>query len=182
MNFQKEVFIPKPFQELFGVRARIIDVVLILSFASIVTFILMSFSLSEWENLKLWAKWGLTILCFDITGGVCANLSESTKAYYRESAKRRLVYLVCHIQPFFLSLIFNQSWELTFLVWLYTMLVSLLVNFGMRGDISQRLVGGFASGLAVLILLLYAQLPQVMLILYSFYIVKLIVAFSVDCT
>jgi hypothetical protein len=116
----------------------------------------------------------------DILGGVASNLSAGTNEYYSNRPQKRWLFLALHIQPFLFAWISQSSFVVAFVVWLYTMGASAVVNV-LIGKTYQRVLAGslFAFGVLAFYLLQF-DLPKLVEIIYALYMFKLIFGFAVN--
>ncbi len=123
----RDICTPKFLQELFGRKTSLITIAITMTFSFLVTGLLWRLSLPD-QNWPLWQIITFCLLSVDISGGVIANLSQGTNHYYQESVKRRCIFLLIHIQPLLLALLFNQSLLTCTMVWLGAMIGALFVS------------------------------------------------------
>lgn len=97
----------------------------------------------DWSNLQMILYFAISI---DLFGGVIANLTHSTKAFWQSQPKiYQYIFLIVHaIQPVLLSVFFGVDWLLTELLYGY-MLVLGIVLIQAKGEINQILSIIFAG-------------------------------------
>ncbi|WP_221567133.1 hypothetical protein [Alkalihalobacillus sp. TS-13] len=174
------VKIPTFLHELFGKRISLVELWLTLLFCTGMTVLLLTLTYSEWQDLAIWKIVLFTLLIVDITGGVIANLSFSTNLYYRENARRRLIFISIHVQPIILAWLFGDYYGVSILVWVFTVISALIVN-ALTTNNAQRTIAIFlaVSGVSMLLLLSKA-VPIVLLAVLSLFMFKVIFSFAVD--
>ncbi|MCY7018514.1 hypothetical protein MK407_05795 [Streptococcus sanguinis] len=175
----RDICTPKFLQELFGRKTSLITIAITMTFSILVTGLLWRLSLPD-QNWPLWQIITFCLLSVDISGGVIANLSQGTNHYYQESVKRRCIFLLIHIQPLLLALLFNQSLLTCTMVWLGAMIGALFVSELLKDCREQALTGASMAGLGCILLISYSKLPISMTALLSLYLIKLLFAFSVN--
>jgi hypothetical protein len=123
----------------------------------------------------------LSFIVIDLSGGVIANITESTSSFYAGRPRLQIIFLLAHmVQPALLVWIFPENALVVFYITLYTLLSSLAVY----------LVGDFARQRTVALFLLLmglSSLPHVLdkgssalTVCLPMYMMKLILSFSVD--
>ena len=175
----KDICTPKFLRELFGRKTNLITIAVTMTFSILVTGLLWRLSLPD-QNWPLWQFITFCLLSVDISGGVIANLTQGTNHYYQESAKRRYIFLLIHIQPLLLALLFNQSLLTCTMVWLGAMIGALFVSELLKDCREQALIGASMAGVGCILLVSYSKLPISMTALLSLYLIKLLFAFSVN--
>ncbi|GAB2550729.1 hypothetical protein [Gracilibacillus alcaliphilus] len=175
----KTVKVPAYFHELFGKRIALLDLWFTLLFCIGMTALLLTLTYFEWQQLAVWQMVILIVLIVDITGGVIANFSFSTNLYYKTNAKRRLVFIAIHVQPIIFAWLFDDYYGISLIVWGYTIVSALIVNALIQYP-GQRMIGVFLAVSGVSLLLLFTDIPQILLAIFSFYIFKVIFSFAVD--
>ncbi|MBD0256369.1 MAG: hypothetical protein ICV83_11680 [Cytophagales bacterium] len=172
----KELTIPRALRELHGERARVTDLLLtygtgLLSAASVPAFADLSMSPARWLVLS--------ILTMDIAGGVTANFTRGTNAYYASRPGLRLTYILLHaVQPGILIWLFPEQGGRLALFAGYTLLATLGVN-ALPEYWYQRLVAGLLTAPGILLLHWLAVGPSVITGLLTLYLIKLVLAFAV---
>lgn len=175
----KQVNVPKVLVELFGRQTTLFEVWLTVVFAGLTSSLIIGYNFSEFQVLGIWQKIVVLALLVDISGGVIANLSFGTNEYYRQKAKRRLIFLLVHVQPLVLMLVYPQYWIICLGTWLFTVLSAYLVT-RIKGTF-QSLVAMFFTGLGIVgLFILGKELPQLLLLLLLFYLLKVCYSFAVN--
>lgn len=175
----KTIKVPAFFHELFGKRIALLDLWLTLLFCIGMTVLLLILTFSEWKDLTVWQVVILIVFIVDITGGVMANFSFSTNLHYQTNARSRLVFIAIHVQPFIFAWLFGGYYGVSLIVWGYTVVSALIVNALIQYP-GQRTIGVFLAVSGVSLLLLFADLPRLLLAIFSLYLFKVIFAFAVD--
>lgn len=176
----EKINIPRPFQELFGKKTTKVELTLTLVFALLMSAMLMAVTYTEWSQLELWRQILIGLLTVDIAGGVIANFSYGTNVYYRADKKARLLFIAVHVQPVLLALLLGSSFGIAVTVTLYTMAAALAVNY-LSGHPAQRIVGAVLMVAGVTVFALGVQnVPELLMVLFSFHIFKVVYAFAVD--
>ncbi len=176
----KTIHIPNVLQEGFGEETTLLELVLILVVSTISTPAVFYVTQTEWSGMPLWKLIILFVLIFDIFAGFISNLTYSTNAYYQASRKKQTALIAIHIQPLIFAFLFGDFTLICFLVWIYTIIASLVVvqlgNFPAQKAVAGSLV---ALGLVGL-LLISSDLPLILMVALAFFQLKLIYSFSVD--
>ena len=172
--------IPKAFHELFGEEQIKSELIITLVFSVISFLALIVGTQDEWLGLQWYKIALLFLLMLDILGGEVANLSFGTNQYYLKNPSKRWFFLAIHIQPFLLAWILNSNYMVALLVWIYSIGSSTIINL-LQEKTYQRIAAGslFGFGLIAFFLLNF-NLPNVISILYTLYMFKLIFSFAVD--
>ncbi|GAA0359553.1 hypothetical protein [Bacillus horti] len=172
--------VPSSLQELFGKKISYIELYTTLIFSMFSTILLLLFTDFEWNTLAGWRNVLIIFVFIDITGGVVANFSSSTNSYYLGSSKARLVFIGLHIQPLILSWLINDYFLLCLVVWGYTIVAALIINF-LSVYTSHRLIAGAISMFGVVLLLMFSEaLPIWLTIFLLLYLVKVSFSFAVN--
>lgn len=140
-----------------------------------VEFLVSPLDLSTTKHLVL------SFIVLDLSGGVIANVTDSTSAFYAGRPRLRIMFLLAHmVQPALLVWIFPQNSIVVFYITVYTLLSSLVVSW----------VGDFARQRTLALFLLLPGLsslpyvldkgPSVLAVCLSMYMMKMILSFSVD--
>lgn len=172
--------IPKALHELFGTEQIKSEILTIIVFSVVSFFALIIGTQDEWIGLEWYKVVLLFVLLLDILGGVAANLSAGTNQYYLKNPTKRWIFLAIHFQPFIFAWIFQSDFIAAFMVWVYTIGSSVIVNLLQEKEY-QRLLAGALLGFGILaFVLLSFDLPKVLTIIYNLYMFKLIYGFSVN--
>ncbi len=175
-RLEQEITVPAALRELHGERATGTDLLLtygtgILTAAGVAAFADLSLPPARWLVLNL--------LLVDIAGGVTANFTRGTNAYYAGRPGLRLVYILLHVvQPAVLLWLFPGQGGRLALFAGYTLLATFTVN-AIPQYRYQRLGAGLLTTLGVLLLHLLALAPAVLTGLLTLYLLKLVLAFAV---
>lgn len=176
----EKIKVPDLFQELFGKKTTKIELGLSLIFAVLMTALLMAVTYAEWSSVALWRQLLIALIAVDIAGGMIANVSYGTNAYYRTNKKARLIFITIHIQPVLLALLLGSSFGIALTVTLYTMAAALIVNY-LSDYPAQRVVGATLALAGIIVLVLGARgVPELLMVLFAFHIFKVVYAFAVD--
>lgn len=167
-------------RELFGRETTIFALlaIIISAFSFAVLTLILNWNI-EISILKIIA---LTLLAFDIGGGVVSNFTPGTNNYYAESLRKRYLFILFHlIQPSILIWIFPNDLPAILGVCIFTLTSSIFV-LNIKKNYNQRIV---AISLLIFCLMLSSFLnysntsTQMIMQLFS---IKLILAFSVNWT
>jgi hypothetical protein len=133
-------------------------------------------------DISILKKIALTLLAFDIGGGVVSNFTPGTNNYYAESLRKRYLFILFHlIQPSILIWIFPNDLPAILGVLIFTLTSSIFV-LNIKKIYNQRIV---AISLLILCLMLSSFLNYSNTssqIIMQFFSIKLILAFSVNWT
>lgn len=172
--------IPKALHELFGEEQIKSELIITIVFSVVGSLVVIIGTQAEWVGLPWYKTILLFILLLDIIGGVVANLSAGTNDYYLNHPKKRWIFIAIHIQPFIFAWIFQFDYLAAFMVWAFTIGSSVIINL-LQGKDYQRIFAGALFGFGILaFILLDFELPKVVAIIYTLYMFKIIVGFSVD--
>lgn len=176
----KKIKVPKTLHDLFGRETTLPDLFAVFIGSFSLTILTLTFI---WEvDLSFAKKVVLTLLAFDIGGGVVANFTEGTNNYYAESLKKRNLFVLIHVlQPLLLAWIYQSNLIAILIVSGFT-LISTFCIINIKENNIQRVIAStlLLIGIFLIHLLNFSdQLLQVILIVYS---VKLILSFAVNWT
>lgn len=173
---RKEIRIPAALRELHGERATAADLLLTYGTALLAAASVLhaaGAALSPGRQLVL------GLLTLDIAGGVTANFTPGTNAYYAQRPGLRLVYILLHTgQPAGLGWLFPAEAGKVALFAGYTLLATLAVN-GIRASGDQRRWAAAFTTVGVLLLHRLAFGPDVLALLLTLFLVKLVPGFAV---
>jgi hypothetical protein len=174
------ITIPKFFHELLGEEQSRGSLACIVAFVLITGTVVGVWTFDHWITLPLLQQLIVWLLYADIAGGVIANLTRGTDVYYANRPRARWVFIALHVQPFILIWALQVSWESAVLIWLYTILAAVILNF-CRKSKYQRELAGCLLGLGLIILVYVSQsVPHLAAVLYALYLFKVIYSFSVQ--
>lgn len=174
------VKVPAFLQTLLGKRLALLEVVLAVMFSTGMTTVILVFTFSEWKNFEIWQMIILMVITADHTIGIVANLLSSVNHHYLTNSKARLLFMILHLHPIVLALLYGNYYEISIAVWVYTILSTLLVKT-ITEHSSQRIVSvvSSVSGI-ILLLLLFHTIPAIFLVILSLHMFKMIFCFAVD--
>lgn len=173
----KNIKIPKLFQELHGEKSKISTVILVYLTGIISGYITIVDLLKF--NLEIWKYLLLGIVVVDIAGGVVANLSSSTNSYYKDKKKLRIIFLLVHfIQPLILYFIFPNSMFFFMFLFFYTIISALFINMLKEAEDQQNIASALLTIGAILSVLIKTDY-FIINIIGVLYMIKLILGFSV---
>jgi hypothetical protein len=123
----------------------------------------------------------LCLIILDFSGGVIANLSASTSAFYARKPRLRKFFILAHlIQPVFLIWIFQQEIETIALTVLYTLVISRVVC-SLSSLNMQRGLAMFFFLLGTITLLLKFEIEgRILTICLVLYMLKMIFSFPIN--
>ncbi len=131
----KKIKMPKYLHELFGYEQNLINIIIIMLFATGVTSALMIYSKNYWLSLKWYQSLIFWLLFFDISGGVVANLTKGTNNYYLDKPKLLWIFYIIHVQPLIISLVVNITFWIALVVWGYTIICSVIIHLLLEKNI-----------------------------------------------
>lgn len=172
--------VPSFLHEVLGEETTLAEI-LLLSFASLFASIaLFVFTRSEWQELESWKIILLFLLTFDILAGFIANLTRSTNDFYQSRPKQRLIFIAIHVQPLLFSMLLGGYSPFCFAVWVYTTATALIVNAA-KGHPAQKVLAASLVTLGLVGLFLGSNsLPTLLIIVLTFFHLKVTYSFSVD--
>ena len=176
----KKLKVPKFLHELHGEQTNIAELLLIYGFAVIGPVILYFTTRTGLPELAWWRTLLLFVIAADLSGGIIANLTYGTTAFYEKRQWRKAVFILAHAaHPAVLFLLTRE--QLPF--WVYTggitLFFSFLTAFAFRQP-RQQFFGFIAVCISVAFgFILFGTTPfyRTVSILYM---LKLIYSFSVD--
>ncbi|GAB3264498.1 hypothetical protein GCM10027347_31600 [Larkinella harenae] len=169
----KTVSVPTFLHKLHGEKTTLPVLTLTYLAALLLAFVTVS-DYSAWS----WKTALLALLAFDIGGGVVANLSEGTSAYYRTHPNRRWAFVGIHsLQPALLTLVFPAQTGVILLLGFFLLATTGWVNL-ISTVAWQRVVAGFTT--VLMLLLSYILVPEPMIrLLINLLTIKLLLAFAI---
>jgi hypothetical protein len=174
--------VPKLFQEFFGLRTTLAEILLILLPALLMTALLVWAGAPFFSEMYLWRFLIMAVLIFDILAGVVANLTSATNDHYADQSMKRILFIVMHIQPLVFSWLIGGFFAECLFVWLFTVVTALLVNGLKRHPLQRPLAGaGLVVGLTIL-LLIAGKLPSFLVVALVMFMIKVLYSFAVDHT
>ena len=166
------------FRELFGRETTSFDLLAIfigsISLAGLTLFF-------KWNaDFSVIKKTLLTILAFDIGGGVVANFTSGTTNYYAESSRKRYLFVLFHLaQPSLLIWIFPSELVAILAMSLFTLACSIIV-LRLNSPKNQRIVAVTLLILSLILATLLNYTDPLAQLIMQFFSIKLILAFSVN--
>lgn len=178
MNKENDLIVPKFLHELHGDMSNWRDIGLTHIAAWGITALMVWMSVIAMH--PLWMTGLLAFLMFDIAGGVVSNFTRGTNNFYAKYPQKRLIFILLHvIQPGILAYLFLDEAFLILGVMAYTLPLSFWLNDN-RKEGFQKSVAPFFTIVGITgVLLLPIKFVGLQLLL-MLYIIKLILAFSVD--
>lgn len=176
----KKLKVPKLFRILHGKETNIAELLLIYGIAISTPVILYFTTRSGLPALSRWRTLLLFFIVADLAGGIIANLSYGTTAFYEKRQWRKAVFILFHAaHPAAIYLLTKE--QLPFLIFTagITILFSFITAFAFRQP-RQQFFGFIAVCVSVAFgFILFGATPffRVVSILYM---LKLVYSFSVD--
>ncbi|SMO84052.1 hypothetical protein [Melghirimyces algeriensis] len=145
----------------------------------ILTAVAFLISLGIREIQWSWVQLLIVILIFvDITGGVSVNASNSAKAWWHrpsQTKKDHIYFVLIHIQPFILALLFTEiTWIQATVAYLFLLLASLIILSVPL--FIQRLVAFIFYTLSLALIQYYLNTPPGLEWFYPLFYLKLFLA------
>lgn len=174
------VKIPKFFHEVLGEEQSVKELFLIGAFVLMIGAFVFYKGWSEWQYLSALAKWVVAFIYLDVSGGVIANFTSGTNAFYAQNKKARIVFIAIHVQPLLLSLAMGKAWILGLAISVATIVMAFALNH-LRESELHKIYAGFAVGAGlVLVSFLSENLTFIENSIYLLYTFKVLYSFSVD--
>ena len=165
-------------RELFGRETTKFALLAII--ISAFSFAVLTLILNWNIDISILKKFALTLLAFDIGGGVVSNFTPGTNKYYAESLRKRHLFILFHlIQPSILIWIFPNDLPAILGVCIFTLTSSIFV-LNIKKIYNQIIVAISLLNFCLMLssFLNYANTStQIIMLLFS---IKLILAFSVN--
>ncbi len=176
------VQVPRFLHELHGERttraALVATYVAALSGALVVLFVPEA-GPDAHESGAWWRVVVTALVAADLFGGVVANFTSGTSAYYRARPRLRVVFIASHvIQPLALWLLADGAW----LPWLVVSVYTLAGAFAVNAIRNRHVQEPLAAALVAIGILAVTAVPAIRPALLWFtpvYLVKLVLGFSV---
>lgn len=176
----RKIKVHKSLHDLFGRETTRLDLIAILLGA--IALSILTQMLCHDSELSLTKKIVLAFLTLDIGGGVIANFTEGTNNYYSENIKRRYLFVLLHIlQPLILMWIFPENIKVISAITFYTLISSLIVTT-IKDITTQRITAATFLVIGILLIYLFQFSDQALQLIFMMYLIKLILAFSVNWT
>jgi hypothetical protein len=173
----KGIDIPPFLHEVFGVRQKVVHIVVILLFGATLSTVLLMLYPKLYMDLALWKRVLTFLLVFDIGSGCIANFTQSTSDYYATRKSKRIVFLTVHVHLILVALLLQSHLVPALLVWMYTIVCASIIQ-AIKGRNQVFIVGVLLSlGIAWIPLL---EMGTFMLIVSMLFMVKVLFSFSVD--
>ena len=172
--------VPKFFRDILGETTEPLTLALIV----VVTVIVMS--VLTVEGGALFVENGLVrgglafILIADVIAGTIANFSKGTNDFYAKRSLNRWIFIVVHVHPLVIAWLLRFSLKEAWILWGYVILAAVVVNLCM-GKAYQRILAASLTSIGLLlVLVIYKDLPTVMIVMALFFVLKLVFSFCVD--
>lgn len=176
----RKIQVHKSLHELFGRETNRLDLFAILLGSITLTIAVQLLCLDG--ELSLIKKIILAFLTLDIGGGIIANFTEGTNNYYSESVRKRYLFIAIHIlQPLILSWVFPNN-ILTILTLTSFTLISSFIITSIERTNTQKTIGATMVLIGMILIFLFSFSTQLLQLILLIYVVKLILAFSVNWT
>jgi hypothetical protein len=174
---QKEINIPKSFQEFHGKRTGLFSLILVYISAFSISVITLYYALPK--EFPIWKTILFVILIMDIAGGVIANYTNSTNHYYQNKGNLRILFISLHaIHPILFIILFPTESTLFIFMGVYTLSSCFILNMLHVGE-SQRLMAVFFTVIGVSIIFAIPCDINFLRLLPILFFLKLILGFSV---
>ncbi len=172
----KKVNIPVAFRELHGERATVADLLFTYGTGIVIAAAVL---LTADTPLPFEKRLLLGLLVMDIAGGVTANFTRGTNAYYGQRPRLRFFYVLSHtLQPVVLMWLFPEEAVRVAVFAGYALLSALFVN-SIRSHWLQRLLAAMLTACGVFLLHFLSFTFSVLAMILTLYLVKLVLAFAV---
>lgn len=171
------VKIPKFLHEFHGKESSRFDLFITYFGALVVTFLVLVFA---WPpDLSSIEKIVLVLLLLDIAGGVVANLTPGTKAFYANNPTKRKIFIGLHVlQPLLLIWLFPEQIILIGMISGLVLLMTFIIN-QIENILKQRVISATALMVVILLTMIFEsgnRLVEFILVLYA---IKLMFSFAV---
>ena len=173
----KTMNIPRALHEVFGERQRPLDMIASFLVGSLVpVFFVLSDAFPN--GLAPWRLLIALLLIFDIAAGVVANFTRGTNDHYKESSRRRIVFIAIHWHLVAMFAALGYGLVPAFAITAYTLVAAFCVNMAYGKEGQAVLAGALvAVGIAGVSALGLTPLASTLSILF---LVKLVLSFAVD--
>jgi hypothetical protein len=174
---QKEINIPKAFQELHGRRTSVFSLILVYVCSLIITLIVSCYAIPK--GFPIWKTIVFIFATIDIAGGVIANFTNSTNRYYHDKSNLRIPFISLHvIHPILFMILFPTESTLFIFMGGFTLISCFILNM-IRNQENQRLVAVFLVAVGVTIVFAIPCGINFLRVLPILFFLKLILGFSV---
>lgn len=135
-------------------------------------------SFPELSNLPIWKAILFMLMAFDIFAGAIGNFTKSSQTYYKNKAKKRVMFYFEHlIHIGLIALAVDYIWYVFGLL-AYTIIAGLFVNY--TDSLKQQEINAAVVILLGLILFhVIFSAPQILIWLPSVFLIKIIFGFSI---
>ena len=178
----KTVIVKRFFHELFGEETTRLDLISILTAAVLGSLLVLWLDVEHLSMLSLPVMIIVLILLADILGGVVANMTKGTQLYYKERPNLRQIFIFIHIQPIIFALLIKSYLIESVFIYLYVALVATLINSIRHLHEHKALAALFLMMVALILIIFGMDMPPYVMIFFMFYMMKLILSFSVSHT
>lgn len=175
-TFYTKVNIPRLLHPLHGTSTTLFELIItyVTGIGMAIAMYLFTYSLT----LSIGKRLILILLTIDIAGGVIANFSSGTKAYYRQKPTLGRLYLPLHmVQPLVLSYVFPADLPQIIGISFYTILSAWLIRL-IKRKLVQRMVTLMFYTVGILLLQWLSLSTACLSVLCSWFMLKLIVGFA----
>lgn len=175
----KVVHVPRFLYEIHGKNPTSSD--LWLTYAAGIVGGVAGTVLAQASGVDLWKALLVGLLFFDIAGGVVANFTVSTRMYYGNSRRRRILFLCLHVvQPLLIALV----------LWDHLLIMIFTAAFAISGGLiinllttikSRQVTATILTAIGVWVVL--AAINSVPVFVYVFsvlFLIKILLAFSAN--
>ena len=177
-TLNRKVNIPKFLQELHGKQTRRID--LLLTYFSAILCTALVWWMVRDLSISLFKMVILCFLTFDISGGVIANFTDGTQAYFSGLKGLRYKFIALHLlQPAFLMWLFPNDIIYISIISVFTLVAITILN-GIKNGTDQRIWASFFALFGIALSFVFNEIEPVVHFLMVLYIVKLVIAFSIQ--
>jgi hypothetical protein len=181
-DLMKTVIVKRFFHELFGEETTRLDLLSIITASVLGTLLVFWLDFTHLIELSIPILVIVLLLMADILGGVVANMTKGTQLYYKERPTFRQIFILIHIQPIIFALLIKSFVIESIFLYLYVVLAATLIN-AIRHLPQHKGVAAFMFMMGALLLILIGMnMPPYVLIFFLFFMMKIILSFSVSHT
>lgn len=176
----KKLSVPRILHELHGEETNIAEIILIYGIAVIAPLVVFFALRPVFSDLAVWKQIILFVILADLAGGVIANLTYGTTAYYEKKQWRKVLFIILHIaHPAGIWLLTGAQFP--FLVYSagFTILFSFITAF-LFWQPRQQFAGFAFAVIGIALGFIIFSVPPYFRIASILYMLKLLYSFSVD--
>lgn len=183
LDLDREVAVPRILRELHGTRPKIREILATWTAAILAMAVVVVGEQSAVWSPDLWRTIVVAIVAGDVAGGIVANFSRSTNAYYAVRPRMRLIFLALHVvQPLAMWIASGGPLGPWIMVAAITLGGALFVEVAPEEgqELTAALIVAVGTIAVAMVTAFAAHIPVTLAWFAPLYMVKLVLAFAVS--